>query len=703
MNRNIHFWETQKHKIMKRKLLTAGMLALSFSATAQDLIYVGDASKFYVETGTLVYSGGNWVLDSNIEKTVENKGNIMIVGDYKKGTKANAASDGKEFVNVWTATNDYGQVQILSSKGITDALMTVQRPAAPTSYFGGSFPISFPFKDQVNYVMTAFGLPTTSFKGTCGIDVNCGPSRYDMTMHKWNNSKIQGDAVVSGANFKAGDYYFLNLRPAAGLQPYMTGVINYKGTPSPVAYASTGIASVIPSMTESAFSDLGYNDWKTKVNPYNEKYESYMGYVNSTNKYTGKNIYRFGNPYTSNLDLTAVDGINAWLRITNAGGNRTLKQATTDLLIKDFNITKRTPSYDVLWNPANGSTNVNADYYSAKFDGTNWVGNPEALYIRPLETFNLNFPLLDPTKLGSRIVHLDVNFTDFHKTFVYPAVVTDPIQIAPKNAVMAKTASVTRRSAQAVSAGNAANIALNSDGFYQAEVFLVKDNLVEAAPVYLVGTNYSDISANAAQSNNKLFLYGMNADGTANLQIQKSFSEFNSDTYIGKPLSLGLTGLTSGESYELRFNLYEGSIFTNVKDLTSGAFYIKDNKNNTVKQISADQSYNFTADSNAMAGRFDFYWKEVSVGGTGGTLATANSNTKGVTVIYKDGETRKVRFESIAPKANIQVYNMAGRLVDSMDNVSTSQDYTLRLSLNGVYLVRVSYANGDVRTVKTIY
>ncbi|OWK99394.1 hypothetical protein AP75_00145 [Kaistella haifensis DSM 19056] len=688
---------------MKRKLLTAGMLALSFSATAQDLIYVGDASKFYVETGTLVYSGGNWVLDSNIEKTVENKGNIMIVGDYKKGTKANAASDGKEFVNVWTATNDYGQVQILSSKGITDALMTVQRPAAPTSYFGGSFPISFPFKDQVNYVMTAFGLPTTSFKGTCGIDVNCGPSRYDMTMHKWNNSKIQGDAVVSGANFKAGDYYFLNLRPAAGLQPYMTGVINYKGTPSPVAYASTGIASVIPSMTESAFSDLGYNDWKTKVNPYNEKYESYMGYVNSTNKYTGKNIYRFGNPYTSNLDLTAVDGINAWLRITNAGGNRTLKQATTDLLIKDFNITKRTPSYDVLWNPANGSTNVNADYYSAKFDGTNWVGNPEALYIRPLETFNLNFPLLDPTKLGSRIVHLDVNFTDFHKTFVYPAVVTDPIQIAPKNAVMAKTASVTHRSAQAVSAGNAANIALNSDGFYQAEVFLVKDNLVEAAPVYLVGTNYSDISANAAQSNNKLFLYGMNADGTANLQSQKSFSEFNSDTYIGKPLSLGLTGLTSGESYELRFNLYEGSIFTNVKDLTSGAFYIKDNKNNTVKQISADQSYNFTADSNAMAGRFDFYWKEVSVGGTGGTLATANSNTKGVTVIYKDGETRKVRFESIAPKANIQVYNMAGRLVDSMDNVSTSQDYTLRLSLNGVYLVRVSYANGDVRTVKTIY
>lgn len=684
---------------MKKNLLSIGFLALTLGLHAQTLTYVDEGAKFYVSSGALVYSGGDWELNANTAATVENSGNIMIVGEYKKGTRASAASEGKEFVNVWTATNDYGQVQILSSKGTTDALMTVQRPAAPTSYFGGSFPISFPFKDQVNYVMTAFGLPTTSFKGTCGIDVNCG-NRYDMTMYKWNNSKIQGDAVVSGDNFKAGDYYFLNLRPAAGLQSYMTGTINYKGTPAPVAYASTGIASVIPSMTESAFSDLGYNDWKTKVNPYNERYESYMGYVNSTNKYTGKNIYRFGNPYTSNLDLTAVDGVNAWLKITN-GGTRTLQQATKDELIKDFYITKRTPDYDVTWNPAKGSTNVNADYYSAKFDGTNWVGNPEALFIRPLETFNLNFPLLNPTKLGSRIVHLDVNFTDFHKTFVYPTVGTPTTVTTPKNAVVtAKTASVTGRSAQTASAGDAGIIALNRDGFYQAEVFLLKDNLVEAAPVYLVGTNYSDISANAAQSNSKLFLYGMNADGTANLQSQKSFSEFNSDTYIGKPLAVGLKGLTTGESYELRFNLYEGDIFHNVKDLTNGAFFIKDNKNNTVKQVSPSQSYKFTADSSDMTGRFDFYWKETAANGT---LAADAADYKGATIIYKDADVQKIRFESVSSKATVQVYNMAGRLVSSADNVSTAQDYTLKTLPTGVYIIRVVYANDEARTIKAIY
>ena len=324
-----------------------------------------------------------------------------------------------------------------------------------------------------------------------------------------------------------------------------------------------------------------------------------------------------------------------------------------------------------------------------------------------METFNLNFPLLDPIKLGSRIVHLDVNFTDFHKTFKYPAVGTSTTVTAPKNAMMvAKKTSVVGRSAQTLSASTVdrSHSTVNNDGFYQAEVFLLKNNSVEAAPVYLVGTNYSDISAVAAQSTNKVFLYGMKADSTAEPTSQKLFSEFNSDTYVGKPLAVGFNNLVVGDNYQFRFNLYEGSIFTNVKDLTNGAFYIKDNKNNTVKQISADQSYNFTADSSAMAGRFAFYWKEASVTGVSdGTLGTNNSNTKDATVIYKDGEDRKIRFENISSKANIQVYNMAGRLIDSVDNVSTSQDYTLRLSINGVYLVKVSYANGDVRIIKTIY
>ena len=351
---------------------------MGLSLIAQDLTYIGPDSKLFISKGTLLYSGGNFTVDSNVDKAVENSGNIMIVGDYKKGNSTGAAADGKEFVNIYNGVNDYGQVQILSTTGAnTNGLMTIQRPAAPTTYFGADFPISFPFKGGITNLMRSFGKTTADFQGTCPIDVTCG-NRYNMSLFKWNNDKIVGDAVASSETFKAGDYYFLNMRAAAKLQTAMTGIIGYKGTPDPLAYVATGI-SVIPSMTEVAFSNLSYNDWKAKRNSYNEEYQSYLGRYNSTSKVYGKNVYRFGNPYTSNINISGVDGTNAWLKITNAGVNRTLKQAYTDQLVKDFFITKRTSSYDITWNPNTGSSSTSTPtngYYTATFNGTQWAGNP---------------------------------------------------------------------------------------------------------------------------------------------------------------------------------------------------------------------------------------------------------------------------------------------------------------------------------------
>ena len=129
---------------MKKNLLTLGMLAYALSANAQVLTYVGDGAKMFVSSGALVYSGGDWEVNSATAKTVENKGNIIIVGDYKKGTVTNAASDGQEFLNVYTAANDYGQVKILNTAGTTDARMAIERPAASSNYFDAilcQFPI----------------------------------------------------------------------------------------------------------------------------------------------------------------------------------------------------------------------------------------------------------------------------------------------------------------------------------------------------------------------------------------------------------------------------------------------------------------------------------------------------------------------------------------------------------------------------------
>ena len=665
---------------MRKNLLTIALLSLGIAGFAQDLTYIGQGGKFFVSSGTLVYSGGNWTVNSTEEKTVENNGNIIIVGDYKKGAAAGAAADGKEFVNNYASLNDYGQVQILSTTGAsTNALMTMQRPAAPNTYFGSDFPISVPFKDGVSNLMRSFGKTASDFRGSCPIDVVCG-NRYTMTLNKWNNDKIQGDAVPTSSTFKAGDYYFLNLRPAAGLQTAMTGIVGYKGTPSPGAYLATG-KSVIVGVPEATFNDLGYNDWKTKVNPYNEKYESYMGYVNSTNKYTGKNIYRFGNPYTSNINISGVSGPNAWLKIMN-GGERTIQQAYAAQLIKDFTIKKRTSSYDISWNPNTGSTNVFADYYSAKYDGTVWSGNPEALIIRPLETFNLSFPLINPTALGSRIVDVKVGFSDFHKTFAYPAAlgpVTPINKIAKEeNEVLAKGASS------------------NVNGFYQAEIFLLKGEEVQAAPIYLVGTNYSIETAADATTTNKIFLYGMN-NGVKVPTSKKTFNEFNSVNYIGKPLSLGFNDLVEGDSYELRFNLYENDIFNNVKNLSDGLFLIKDKLTNTVSEFSTTQSFSFVAGAD-ISNRFDLYWKEVS----DITLGSEDVSTNSKTIIYKYESGNKIKFEKEAKFADLEFYEMSGKLISSVKDISTANDYEFTLPVTGMYIVKVEYRNGVVRNLKVI-
>ena len=684
---------------MRKKLLVVSAIAIVAQHSAQTVLtYIDDGAKFYVSKGALVYSGGSLQLNSAVEKTVENAGNIIIVGNYTKGSASQAASDGKEFVNIYNGLNDYGQTQILGGSVGTNARMTVQRPEAPALFDGDFFGISFPFNDNVTYLMRAFqNRSEADFKGDCGVDVKCGIKRYDQTLMKWNNSKLHHDAVVGTSNFAAGDYYLLNLRTSANIQQVMTGIINYKGTPEPGEY-SRNAKGVIPSLSEAAFSNMSYNDWKVRINPYDETYDSYMGKINSTSKTYAKNVYRFGNPYTSNLDLTKVDGANGWLRILNNGGNRSLKEATTDQYIKDFQVTKRTPTYDIVWNPYNGSSNVAADYYSAKFNGTDWVGNPEALIIRPTETFNLNFTLINPTALGgTRIVDTRVVFNDAHKTFAYPASGTTTIPGTSKIAPNGEKAGDSFTLPIMKSPRTDAELAANARGFNQVEIFLLKDNQFISQPIYLVGFNNTQ-----TKSLDELKAEGFEkSDNEAFVGLdQEVFYEFNTIKSVGKPINVDLGIIEKDSKYELRFNLFEGDFFNKVKDLRNGIFYIVDNNTGKASPISSTTSYNFVADNKEFKDRFTFYWKEVPT-----NRITSNSNTTSLhstTMLYKDGAIHKIKFEENKKEANIKLYNMAGQLINTFNNVSASTDYTLELPEKGAYIISVQYKDGTERILRAL-
>ena len=696
---------------MKKSFLAIGALAVVFVMKAQTT-YIGNNAQFFVSTDASVYSGGDFMIDSNREKSVENKGNITINGNYTKGAN-NTNNEGREFVNIYTNNVNYGQVIINSDENAT-ARMTVQRPAPSTNYFDGSYEMSFPYVDSVKYLMHSFGKNESDFKGYCPKNAPC-PDRYKMTLTKWDNNRLHHDAVEKEETFLAGDIYNLNLREN-DMKQVAKGTISYKGTPSGKAYDREGIKGIITpfASNSSQFSEAKYNDWKVMRNPYLEKYESYLGYTKTASKIYGKNIYRFGNPYTSNIDLSELDKdtqesnteVQSWLKIDfngqiDGGDFRPLIEYadpadnSSSYGLKDFTILKRMDDYDDDWTRKKGTITVRSSYHAARInDAGAWEGAAEALIIRPTETFQLYFPAISLANAfdNDRILAVNVNFEDRHKTFSH----------SPEATVTAKTNAdlnipgLKTNSVSALRTASAGKIRKEVPNFHQLKISLVQDNQQLGNPVFLVGADYKKEEGQASGNSNAVFLYGVK-DNEIEYKSKKEFNGFNSLSYVGKPLGVGFNHLTKGQTYRLLFGLYEGNIFNQV-DKTS-EFFLKDTKTNEVTQIDPKKDYTFVADEDVEK-RFVIYWKALP---ESKVLSTANvERATQTTLIYEEAGKSKIRFENISNLANVSVYNASGRLVNTTNNVSTNIDYVLDVNITGVYMVKVTYRNGEVRTLKFV-
>lgn len=697
---------------MKRIFLAIGALMIVGAMNAQTTTtYVGQDSKLFLSKDALWYSQGNFQLDSNKEKSVENNGNISIDGNYVKGDN-NTNNEGREFVNIYTNNVNYGQVIINSDENAT-ARMTVERPAPPRTYFDGSYEMSFPYVDSVKYLMHSFGKNESDFKGYCPKNAPC-PDRYKMTLTKWNNNRLHHDAVEKGDSFKAGDIYNLNLRES-DMKQVATGTISYKGTPSGKAYDREGIKGVITPFASdpSQFSEAKYNDWKVMRNPYLEKYESYLGYTKTASKIYGKNIYRFGNPYTSNIDLSELDkatqadnGGESWLKIAfngqiDGGDFRHLIEYadpadhSSSYGLKDFTILKRMDDYDDDWTRKKGTITVRSSYYAARInDAGAWEGAAEALIIRPTETFQLYFPAISLANAfdNDRILAVNVNFEDRHKTFSHSPVAT----VTAKTNADLNIPGLKTNSVSALRTASAGKIRKEVPNFHQLKISLVQDNQQLGNPVFLVGADYKKEEGQASGNSNAVFLYGVN-NNEIEYKSKKEFNGFNSLSYVGKPLGVGFNHLTKGQTYRLLFGLYEGNIFNQV-DKTS-EFFLKDTKTNEVTQIDPKKDYTFVADEDVEK-RFVIYWKALP---ESKVLSTANvERATQTTLIYEEAGKSKIRFENISNLANVSVYNASGRLVNTTNNVPTNIDYVLDVNITGVYMVKVTYRNGEVRTLKFV-
>lgn len=697
---------------MKRSFLAIGGLMIVGAMNAQTTTtttYVGQDSNLFLSKNALWYSYGDFQLDSNGPKAVENKGQVAIVGKYTKGTH-NTENEGKEFVNVYTSRDDYGQTKILSTSTAAEARMTVQRPAATDKYLDTTYEMSIPYSDAAKYLMKSFGKEETDFVDGCPKDQDCGgQKRYKLTLVKWNNNKLQHDPIGKDEDFEAGGVYNLGLKENPKVREVMqTGkTVDYKGTPTGKSYTQRA-KGVIPRFTEQVFTSKKYNTWKKLRNPYGEEYQSYLGYVDTEDRLYGKNTYRFGNPYTSNLDLSAFEDDNAWLKIKNNGLNLTIKKATEEQddgqkYIEDFIIRKRKDDYDDNWGKLVGTLTMNYSMYQARFNGTQWTGDAEALIVRPTETFELFFAKINPKKLGNtRIMDVEVSFNDNHKTFDYvpSAAVPKKGKPVPELTLLSATTTSSRASRPVVSLAGSPEV---SHDFHQLKIHLLQNKTTVGMPVFLVGADYKNVSAEKTEGEFRepIFLYGAEEGTSGEVKVgyesKKIFNEFNSLSYTKKPLAVGLNGLEVGKTYQLGFKAYDDNIFNAVDGKTN--FILFDTKTNKGTRINTDELYTFEADED-MAKRFVIYWKDLP---EGKVLSTANvERTTQTTLIYEEAGKSKIRFENISNLANVSVYNASGRLVNTTNNVPTNIDYALDVNFTGVYMVKVTYRNGEVRTLKFV-
>lgn len=643
---------------MKKNLLTLLALVVMCSTSAQDT-YIGDKAIVKVNPNTLFYNGGNVTLNaekphlSNGNDTiVRNQGNIQIQGNFINPI---SASTGDEFINYWLNNNKYGQLIINGSNTSTQGRLTMQKKSVKATDIQ-QYPMSIPYQGSVETISNSF--IGTNFRGNCALNQPC-TQRGWMTLFIWNNQKIVNDAVVTGSMISPGSYYLLNIIPNTGLNTFFDGdkKITYRGIPAPENVSFSNLTTVIPNtgFSSTDFATKSYSNWRMLRNQYNEQYYTYLGKNEEdlASKTFGKNMFRFGNPYTSNINLSIVTN---WLSF-NAGS-----------ITKDFELIKLTPGYTHTWNDRTGSSHNSTDgsqYLKATYVNSVWAGSAEAVLVRPFEMFRLKFNPTDD-KLVNINVHLGSNIKTFNQT------ASAPVTPIPRS----------------------------SNEFYQLEIALVdQENNILSQLAYLSASNQFETGANInPNSGSKMSLLEEDTTGDIIYNAETLINTFNTD-YIAKPLHLILYSLDDGKEVSLKFNLKENNIFDeNIPNLSNdNSFYIYDKLNNTYSKIDSSTEVKFNYDKN-LSDRFTFYWKN-----TPDNLGIDDLNKSETTIVYKyNNNSYKIRLDKSKSLANLEIYNLTGSKVGFQSKVNTQTDTNLTFPTTGIYIVKVVYNDGSTKSLKVL-
>ncbi|PIF43138.1 putative secreted protein (Por secretion system target) [Chryseobacterium sp. 52] len=645
---------------MRKSLFAIGLLAISYSVQAQVLCHVDTNANMYVSEGTLVYSGGGVQTRGN--GLLDVHGNVMVVGTAGDAFKTidtggGDKTDGGNIIlrlNTPTATDDvstYGQLYV---DGLNQGQITgvVSKEFRTKKHGDVNFyqQVAMPFSGKVlNTLSTELGK-------TFG---NVRRSRNEIL--KWNNTAAVADFTDLLAPTSDGTTY------------YMLGSANNNLDTSSALHTINGrpYTTLVSNATLQNGGNVTFGAGGNAINGYNERYNTYLQdqfEVSITpwgNTY-GKNIYQFGNPFLTNLDLSRIG-------YAEAGGTGGIGDGNNISNI-----------WGVRYDPGTVTVGSQGNTYSSGALITTYavgtripVGDVDVV-IKPMQTFvlklrdntaqTLNFNTLRRFNKTSRAANVDYSVT------------------AAKNGGKSIDGTVKQLGV----------IGLDVDGNEIARTYYV------VSPNFTTGHQTSIATTVQATSTSEniigTFEEALNGGYDTNYtgQYWLYINEANESNFTGKNVKLVNYKTDKVKSYKFEIREDGELVPAGTHLLSAGIGFYYKASNGTVQQAKQGGIA-----PNAVAS-YDLYYGEPN----NVVLGTKDTNTPSRTMVVYNPEITNyiVRFDPNWKKADIEVYDMSGKLVISKKAVDASRDFVIELNgaVKNSYVVKIVSDKGETVNTKIL-
>lgn len=679
---------------MKKNIFTLGLLATALSYHAQGVLtHVDNTAVLYVGDGALMYNGGG--LQTKGSGVLDIHGNVMISGAGGTAKFRTLDINGTDLAspssNIILRLNNpadynnssYGQLFItgLLQSDIT-GFVTKEYRATKN---GSMQQMALPFYNK-SFSSLATDLGIGNFSNI----------RNAQAVGYWENERVVMHNVLGTQSTL--EKAALDIHPVIhnnAARYYAVGSANWDSSaPNTVAqnlsggsyYAVRGVPFSDATPISYTLSGAGYTAANAPISYgvgvgtlnngiYNEQFKSYLqdafdlpsqgffnGTVNSENGTFGRNMYQFGNPFFTNIDLSTI-GYNEGPAGGDDGNNISSIQGV------------RYESIGVITNNT-GTHATSYKYITYNTDGTP-AGDYKGAIVKPMQAFVI--------KLRNNAAPQTINFNTMRRFAYVRRATTGTLANNPYTVTGAKTTA-------APSLKQLAVIGLNASGDEVMRTYFVVSADAKTGhhtEAKLQATAYSGALHTREE------LPGGGEDVTYANQYWLYINEANEMNFKGKKMRM-ITNTDTIKSY--KFELAE-----NANDLAAGqstfadgglGFYIEQTPG-IYLPISQNQIMNnTTADAGLYYGLPDTVVLN--------TNEVSDSFAEFAVAYDQNSDSHLAIFPKSWKKADVRIYDMSGRLIFSQKNVVTSENFVLPLKTTGGYLIEVVSEQGVKASKKVI-